>query len=522
MKTKRMETGALLTVTFLLICTFLSGTIPDPETPELAPHKENYRLDEWNKENGLPYYQIRAITQTNNGFLWIATNSQLLRFDGDSFVNTGADTGLDILNEKLSDIYVDKKGTLWIGCTWGLVAYPPKTEKFIEFPLNGGDDQPTPVPVSRIIEDRSGSPWIGTHFNYLCRIGDHGPVWYKAVKGLTCKTVSALCERKNGNICVGTPEGLFVRDTREGDFFRKISSDNPDGDVPVTPVTAITSLHEDRRGSLWIGTDHGLIRMKESDGVPNLYAMYTLYTTENGLSHNMVTKILEDRGGGLWTGTAGGLNRITEDPEGNLLFDKYLENIHILSLFEDKKQSLWIGTQNAGLKRLKNTTLVESPENDGGPFRFPTVIEKVSVLQADGILITHAVGTHPAPTPLFDDIDSLTVFFTVPVFTKPEDTRFHYRLEGYDNQWRELAPGKERRVIYPDLPTGEYTFKITAAAADGKRDEKETTFSFHVKQSFYRSIVFRVILLTLVMMCCTAGLFLLKERFLKQDEKKRK
>ena len=511
MKTKRIEIGALLTAMFLLIVTFLSGTIPDPETPELSPQKENFQLDEWNRENGFPYFQIRAITQTIDGFLWIATNSQLIRFDGNSFVNIGAEAGLDILNGKMSDLLVDKKGNLWIGCTWGLITYPLKIERFIELSLSGGDDQNTPVPISRIIEGRNGSLWFGTHYNHLCHLENHKPVWYKAVKGLTSNTISALCERKDGSIWAGTPEGLFTLNTREEDFFHQIPLDTSGGEVPVTVVT---SLHEDRNGLLWIGTNRGLMRIKDTNDVP------VLYTTQNGLSHNIITKILGDSSGRLWIGTVGGLLRTTVDEDGNPGFDRHLGNIHILSLFEDKEQSLWIGSLNAGLKRMRHITPPAVSENMPGPLHFAPVIEKVTILQADGISITHHVGNCPGPAPTFKDEDDLTVFFTVPVFTKPKNIRFNYRLEGYDDQNRELGPGKERQVYYPYLPSGEYTFKITAVSTDGKENGKETAFSFYIEQSFNRSTAFKVIILTIFMMGCTAGLFLLKERFLKQGEKK--
>jgi ligand-binding sensor domain-containing protein len=53
----------------------------------LDPHKllTQYSLDVWQVEDGLPQNTIRAIHQTRDGYLWMATEEGLVRFDGVRF-----------------------------------------------------------------------------------------------------------------------------------------------------------------------------------------------------------------------------------------------------------------------------------------------------------------------------------------------------------------------------------------------------------------------------------------------------
>jgi len=88
----------------------------------------------------------------------------------------------------------------------------------------------------------------------------------------------------------------------------------------------VKSIYEDREGSLWIGTGSGLNRLRDGK--------FTVYTTKEGLSNDMVWSIYEDREGSLWIGTwRGGLNR--------------LKNGKFTG-------SLWIGTDGGGLNRLRD------------------------------------------------------------------------------------------------------------------------------------------------------------------------
>jgi ligand-binding sensor domain-containing protein/signal transduction histidine kinase/DNA-binding response OmpR family regulator len=83
----------------------------------------------------------------------------------------------------------------------------------------------------------------------------------------------------------------------------------------------------------------------------NLY--FENYTTDNGLSNNMVHCFFQDSRGWMWFGTSQGLNRFDgykftafkNDPDDK----QSLTNDLVRVIFEDSKENLWIGTENGGL-----------------------------------------------------------------------------------------------------------------------------------------------------------------------------
>lgn len=74
------------------------------------------------------------------------------------------------------------------------------------------------------------------------------------------------------------------------------------------------------------------------------------YQVQNGLSSNTITTILQDKKGFIWIGTRNGLNRF----DGNTfkIFHTVLSDAQslgsnsIFSLFEDEKEQLWVGTSS--------------------------------------------------------------------------------------------------------------------------------------------------------------------------------
>lgn len=504
MNAKRVNNHFPYVVTFVAVWLVLGCFSMEPAASEPDTPPSHCLWDQWNRENGFPYNQIRAIAQTPDGFLWIAGNSQLLRFDGVTFVNISAETGLELINHKLFDLRVDKNGGLLIGGIWGLTAYEPKTGRLKEIPLFGQGN--TPIPVTLILEDKTGSLWIGTRFNYLYRISRGENVLYDAVKGLPCRAVSALCETGTGGIRVGTSCGLF---TLQNDSFHEVSveiwEDEAGDGLPVTAVS------EDGGGILWIGSNNGLLRVGENNGPTDLY------TTAEGLSDNRVTKILETGNGTLWVGTADGLNRIKKGTEGTVTIEKCLEGSYITSLYEDGEGGLWIGTNGSGMKRLRDALSLTGSKGDGISPLFPAVIEKIVIIQDDGQRNAHAV-TAADRAPVYKDIDEFSIYFTVPAFIGRENIRFRYRLDGYDDEWREHDTESERRVAYTSLRPGKYTFMLTAGTVSTPAN-KETAFTFHIEEAFYKNTVFRTIILSLLLGAFTAGILLLKERFLKLTEK---
>src|ERR1044071_9713056 len=75
---------------------------------------DDYLMDVWTSERGLPDSSVSAIAQTPDGYLWIGTYNGLARFDGEHFTIFDPANTPELLHARIRKLFVDERGTLWI------------------------------------------------------------------------------------------------------------------------------------------------------------------------------------------------------------------------------------------------------------------------------------------------------------------------------------------------------------------------------------------------------------------------
>ncbi|HYL11032.1 MAG TPA: two-component regulator propeller domain-containing protein [Candidatus Acidoferrales bacterium] len=298
----------------------------------------NLRLSEyvhnvWQTADGLPENSAQAIAQTPDGYLWIATQEGLVRFDGVRLEVFDRKTTPEISNNDIRALCVTRDGSLWVGTFVGnlvrlqggvFTAYATKNE------LGG-------YGASAIFEDHAGILWIGTHGGGLFRFKDGKFSAYTTKDGLANDSVSSIAEARDGSLWIGTDGGLSL--FRAGKFTNYTVADGLSNDL-------VRSVFQDHNGNLWVGTGGGGLDWLQ-DG------KFTAYTHKDGLPNDSVTAIYEDHEGSVWVGTMRGVARFQ-----NSRFETYstkhgLSDNSVGAIFEDSERNIWIGTQNGGLNRLR-------------------------------------------------------------------------------------------------------------------------------------------------------------------------
>ncbi len=172
--------------------------------------------------------------------------------------------------------------------------------------------------------------------------------------GLPQISVHAVARTRDGYLWIGTQEGLVRFD---GAAFRIYDRSN----TPGLGHDSIWVLHEDRRGTLWIGTyGGGLTAMR--DGA------FTTFTTKEGLPSDIVRTLREDRSGALWVGTdTSGLARIEDGKVTTFARDQGLPDDRVNSIAEDADGALWIGTDGSGLIRFQDQRTARFTTRQGLP-----------------------------------------------------------------------------------------------------------------------------------------------------------
>ena len=81
------------------------------------------RLDMWTVRDGLPNRDIKCITQTTDGFLWLGTDAGLIRFDGASFDRFDSSNTPGFTSSSVTALAADPDGSLWVGTERGGVGH---------------------------------------------------------------------------------------------------------------------------------------------------------------------------------------------------------------------------------------------------------------------------------------------------------------------------------------------------------------------------------------------------------------
>src|SRR3954467_5309977 len=103
------------TVLFALVLTALPACALDSSKPLAA-----YSRQSWQTGNGLPQNSVHAILQTRDGYIWLATEGGLVRFDGLRFRVYDAQNTAELRSSTVRSLLGDREGALWIGTADGL------------------------------------------------------------------------------------------------------------------------------------------------------------------------------------------------------------------------------------------------------------------------------------------------------------------------------------------------------------------------------------------------------------------
>ena len=282
----------------------------------------------WTAESGLPQNSVQAILQTSDGFLWIATQSGLARFDGIRFQVFEPATAPGLPDLDVRSLAQSSDGTLWIGTFSGLTSY----REGVFRPAAPAGKEDSPVFALKTAPD--GSVW-GSVEGGVLRIAASAPPAAVAAGVEPGVRIRALAWDSGGHLLLGTGEGL-----------RRLRSEEALG-APALPDSAgwVTAILADADGTVWVGTSTGLYRASAGKTARP--------AEEQGFAGNPIRALLRSRSGDLWVGTRAGLFRLRRQGRGRFEKAEALGDESILSLFEDREGSIWAGAERSGLHRLK-------------------------------------------------------------------------------------------------------------------------------------------------------------------------
>ena len=289
------------------------------------------RWQVYGAQNGLPPSGVIEFAEMPDGTLWVATSVGFGRFDGVHWRSVGADMGLPAGIVPVF-VFVDGQGTVWLGASGKMFTLRADERQFSRFPYSG----PMPA-LSRLAESSAGALWYDTddalfkiHQNPSAGVPSsplaHGPAFDHDG---TLWDIGHALVRIN-------PERL-----RDGVVIPFKADDVPDRYLHTDGLTAgaLSTLMIDREGNIWVGTAQGLDRFSN----PSLEAPLRDERNRNTLgSVAGIGLAPADGAGGLWvTDTYGAVQRYQD---GRLATPALKERISCLLRTDDG--TVWFGGRN--------------------------------------------------------------------------------------------------------------------------------------------------------------------------------
>jgi ligand-binding sensor domain-containing protein/signal transduction histidine kinase len=418
-----------------------------------------YLHEHWGSEKGFPAGSITAISQTDDGYLWIGTDQGLLRFDGVSFRGFAQAIPTTFAIGPVRSMAADVEGNLWIvlqstkilryrdgkfelggaeaefGITsvgkridgtavfsslaFGPLAY--RAGKFdvlsvaasenpaVSYSTGNGDSLSSHLswatgvtahhfaePNSAVVtmaESSDGKLWLGTQDKGLFYL--QGGKIATPAGGFAQRKINCLLPLKNGEVWIGTDEGVFrwaaaagaragvpaalahgeilsaIRDrdsniwvgTRRG-LYRISASGGTAEHASFSPAGGVSALFEDREGNVWVGSSHGIDRFRDS--------AFVTFTASEGLSSENNGSLYVDDDHRIWVAPLDGGLQLMDGTRSRAITDAGLNRDVIYSL-SGRSGELWMGRQQGGLTRLEY--------NSGGVTRAQTYSRKDGLAQ---------------------------------------------------------------------------------------------------------------------------------------------
>ncbi|HEY9048181.1 MAG TPA: two-component regulator propeller domain-containing protein [Ohtaekwangia sp.] len=336
-------------------------------TVAFAQQEPKSRIKRYGIKEGLSQGVVNTISQDDQGLMWFATEDGLNRFDGYSFkvFKYDPDNTRGLADNFVQHVYKDSEGVLWVSSRKGLHQFDPLKEQFTLYQHDYPAEVSYPTnDVSFIAEGSANNLWVawyGTGFASFNRTTKKFiPYTDRTLPALTSTQTLTLHEDKFGLLWVGTQNGgLNVFKVSNGTVVKKHESLSA---TAILPSLNVRCFAEDHAGNMWIGTARGLVLYKRQDN-----KFYTFNLPHFGMAGKSIFTLLADSREHLWIGVQGSglysldLRQFNSRPLDDIIFN-HIQNLNdydiskrtVQSLYEDRDKNLWIGTFGDGVYMISS------------------------------------------------------------------------------------------------------------------------------------------------------------------------
>ncbi len=508
-------------------------------------------------EYALSSNNILSILRDKSGILWVGSETaglnkynthrkkfSILHPSQDFHTTLTSDNVISIL--EISNFSPAHDGNFLVGTRNAGLVYYDKNFNVKRVYQSPKDSKNSFNMITSIVQDPRGFFWLGTDGNGLFRFSlekgvlDHYLYIEDATNVLSNSAVTAMCLDNKLRLWIGTYGGGLCKfewekckftayDVNSSNFMRNV----------------IWCVMQDSQDFIWAGTNgRGVMRVNpETEDV-------TFFTQDRNnprsLNSEIVYSLLETGNGTFWVGTGGAgickFNRKEQTFESYTQRSHGLTNDMVLSMQEDKRGNVWIGTCY-GISKFapfaeKFTNYNLSDGLQGNSFN-----ERASFKSSKGILFFGGAQglTYFYPDSIINDTYTGKVVITeLKIFNKlveigeeyqgevilnqsitsteelelsykhnfsidfailnnvaPSKVQYKYRLVGFDEDWN-YTDASKRSATYTNLAGGDYVFEVTATNNDGIWSDEVTQLKITIIPPFWKTTWFYSLLVLIL------------------------
>lgn len=415
-------------------------------------------------------YGIRTECKGLDGELWLGTNGGLNKFNPNTHTYERF-----IMPFNVIAIEQVAPHRLLIGSSSGLYSFDIQTKKYQVVQDSTSTINFSNLFIKKFFVDSKKRLWIGTANEgiilYRSNLDNYIPYKIKGgTSSLGANTITSIHEDYNGEIWVGTQNGIYKYDPQTNQFLY------PDFNKKLTDLQ-IKGVLSDDHGILWISSNQGITKLNPKTNDIHIYGV------SDGLQNNEFYdgSCLKTSDGEMLFGGLSGFNIFHPDSISEYNSSTPL----ILTDFKIKYQSMHPGEKGTPLVKSINDT-------------------KNLTLKYN----QNAIG--------FD--------FTAIDYFNSQKIQYSYFLEGFDKDW--VLAGNQRSAAYTNIPSGDYIFHIKKTNNYGVWDKQERVLTIQIKPPIWKTtfaiVLYIILFITLLLFFRKITISRIEQKNLLENEKMEK
>lgn len=417
---------------------------------------------------------ILSFCEDKDHGVWIGTDGAGLRLWNrrtgtfKAYFHDPAKAG-SISNNFITGILCDRKDRLWVS-TWfeGVCRFDREKGTFSHFGCINAESNLEEKHIWNIMEDRDGTIWAcATNEGSLFRFNEAKQRFENFDDEID--DLQVLYEDREGHLWGGNYSSL-------------IRIDKEHKQHQVFPIDyTVRSLHEDRRGQFWVGTQEGGLLLFD-----RVSGKYRRFTTADGLPDNTILRIMEDAHGNLWISTYDGLVEY-QQKEGR--FRKFSTSDGLQSMQYSFNAALTLSTGEMLFGGIKGFNVFEPDsihESTGLPeIHLTDVRVRNESIRGNSAYVKATGGGAITELRVPFSQAMLSLDFTALEYDCTDKLHYSYCLCGWDKDWNDAK--SSRTANYSSLREGDYIFKVRVSRADGIWSKGEALLHVIVLPPWYRT-----------------------------------